>query len=1225
MATSGEFTNYPISGSQFGLRATWMASYNRSGNAPTVTVTQVAYLRYINTIDTPSFFCGSSMDGETSTLVTSPAIADTTTYYKQKTLDTISHTFALTKRAGSDYIYDDISVNMGAFAGVYSQGVNSPVVYDGNNYYLSTSGVANVSGLDLTPVTITADISNITTSSAQVTLTANRSCSTWSYSVNGGSPMLLSSAPATSCVFTLSNLTAGTQYTLSFSGTTPGPEYLSSGTQMATFSTVALTPPTITANISNVFTDAAIVYASSDSTCKNWVIGLNGTSVYTTPNESSSINATIPVTRGSTYTLIVSATSAANDVVGTSSSISFTVPSKTTFLQSNYSVEWSPTSVDLRVQTVNRLGASSNDTHVLTLTYSSNSYQVASGFTISGNTYTMTFSDACKDWILTQLGNSKSGTFGIVLTTKSSDGTTTYGTDNANLDVALSDESVLEPTFTNFTYSDSNTATVAVTGDNQILISGRSNLIVSANTATAKDGATIVSYTASFGGKSASSSTTNINVGTVQAAGTALLSVTATDSRGYSTTVTKTVTSLPYNKPAFSSIEVSRDTTDDSYISVNVVGSFQSILVNGVEKNAVESFSYQYRRSDSLTWSEATSVIPTVSGTSITFSASQLVQLSKDYSWYVRFSMSDKFSSDSIDGTMLADVPLISFRQQKVGINNKTPNKALDVIGEIEMNGFNVQGFVRTSNNEDLDDILETGIYLAEWASGDLNQSHYPVQQRGVLEVLPELSGVTQRFTRVPVDGRVWIRNGSSTSFGSWSQISGSGSVTIDDQLSYTSENPVQNKVITSSLDFKADANTDGYANRTMGIPFGSVASTSTATLFTATIPGITELKNGVCMWLKNGVITSASGFTINVNGLGAKPVYNSMAAATRITTTFNVAYTMLFVYDEDRVAGGCWMMYYGYNSDTNTIAYNIRISQSIRPMLNQLYRYQVLFTGTDGSLIAANTYSNKPAQLDKTLMTDSFNPFEPIYYYTTTSAVSPGSNPSASYLYKQYTSTDLRYSFNTGTTLIAGDPIYIQCSPQSDGSVKLSGDDCIVQALPNTEDGYVYILLGYAYDNYRIEMYLEKPVYWYKNGAIRPWTNEADAQTYYASPVCKTEGSIANKIAVCNEYALVSNSWQQVIVKHANTSASAITLNINGTGAVPIYINGTASSDSNYTIPAGCYFVYYDGNAYQFRTDGKLPGRALAADSVPWGGITNRPTLSVVSASSDVLIINDV
>ena len=105
----------------------------------------------------------------------------------------------------------------------------------------------------------------------------------------------------------------------------------------------------------------------------------------------------------------------------------------------------------------------------------------------------------------------------------------------------------------------------------------------------------------------------------------------------------------------------------------------------------------------------------------------------------------------------------------------------------------------------------------------------------------------------------------------------------------------------------------------TEGIPYGRVDSTSTATVFTATVDGITELTDGTCMLLKNGVVTSASGFTLDINGLGAKPVYTNLAAATAETTKFNSGYTMLFIYDESRVTGGCWICYNGYDSNSGS------------------------------------------------------------------------------------------------------------------------------------------------------------------------------------------------------------------------------------------------------------------------------------------------------------------
>ena len=98
-------------------------------------------------------------------------------------------------------------------------------------------------------------------------------------------------------------------------------------------------------------------------------------------------------------------------------------------------------------------------------------------------------------------------------------------------------------------------------------------------------------------------------------------------------------------------------------------------------------------------------------------------------------------------------------------------------------------------------------------------------------------------------------------------------------------------------------------------IPWATVNSTSTATAFTATVPNVTSLKNGTTVILMNNKVTSASNCTLNVNNLGAKPIYMTNAAATRVTTQFQVNKTWMFVYNETRVSGGCWDLVYLYSA----------------------------------------------------------------------------------------------------------------------------------------------------------------------------------------------------------------------------------------------------------------------------------------------------------------------
>lgn len=89
----------------------------------------------------------------------------------------------------------------------------------------------------------------------------------------------------------------------------------------------------------------------------------------------------------------------------------------------------------------------------------------------------------------------------------------------------------------------------------------------------------------------------------------------------------------------------------------------------------------------------------------------------------------------------------------------------------------------------------------------------------------------------------------------------------------------------------------------------------------------------------------------------------------------------------------------------------------------------------------------------------------------------------------------------------------------------------------------------------------------------------------------CETAAATAAKVGTCTNYSLLAKSYTIVNLRYSNTSATALTLNVNSKGAKPIYINGTASSSTNYTLPAGSYLVYYDGTNYYFRTDGKITG----------------------------------
>lgn len=279
-------------------------------------------------------------------------------------------------------------------------------------------------------------------------------------------------------------------------------------------------------------------------------------------------------------------------------------------------------------------------------------------------------------------------------------------------------------------------------------------------------------------------------------------------------------------------------------------------------------------------------------------------------------------------------------------------------------------------------------------------------------------------------------------------------------------------------------------------IPYGECDNTSTSTAFTATVPGITELKDGVTMLLYNGVVTSASGFTINVNGLGAKPSYNNMTLGnpvtptnpTRDTTIFNINYAFLFVYSETLVSGGCWIGYRGYDANTNTIGYQLRTNQTTMPTADKFYRYRLLFTSADGTKwVPANTSTSTNTTAIRTPNTRAIDPFGEIVWYGTTTAIDANANVTAAQLWQEYygSYTNIGYSFNnTGSaaTMTANTPIYIVCTPQADGSAIIDPTTPYTQTLPSSADGKIYIYLGRAYNATNFEILMNHPVY-YHNG----------------------------------------------------------------------------------------------------------------------------------------------
>jgi len=275
---------------------------------------------------------------------------------------------------------------------------------------------------------------------------------------------------------------------------------------------------------------------------------------------------------------------------------------------------------------------------------------------------------------------------------------------------------------------------------------------------------------------------------------------------------------------------------------------------------------------------------------------------------------------------------------------------------------------------------------------------------------------------------------------------------------------------------------------------------------------GSSDLIPGVIVTVKFGITNSAAvaNLTLNVNDTGAKSIkyiYNGVYTNIPSAGYLKVGQIYRFTYD-----GTYWVVDLG--RDTNTY-YNLVNGYSVLKTFTQLCRYMICLTKSSEYILPVTTASNNLGTT-KLMTTEAFDAFGEIYYYDTTTIVAADGVPGNDHLFSQYTTPriDLRYAFNTGSTLTAGKAVYLVCIPQPNGSAKLAQNP-ISQDLPDVEDGYVYIKFGWAIDTYRIELLQHKPRYYYSDGAIRLWTN-----------------SKANELSVSTEISRKRDDKKTLVVK---------------------------------------------------------------------------------------------
>ena len=228
------------------------------------------------------------------------------------------------------------------------------------------------------------------------------------------------------------------------------------------------------------------------------------------------------------------------------------------------------------------------------------------------------------------------------------------------------------PTIASVTYQDSKASTIAITGNNQQIIQNQSNLQLNIGTVQALKYATIskVQYSInSYTVDITNSYTSPVNVGTINYSQNFNLSVIVTDSRGFVTTHSVTVTMIAWKLP-YATINIARQSNFYSATDMLV-----SAYYSSVDSHNSVTIQYKYKKASDSSYSSPVTISNNTQTTS---------SFDNQYDYDFQFIITDLFGSTTYNVVLPKGIPLIFFDRNlnSVGINCFPAN-----INQTEING----------------------------------------------------------------------------------------------------------------------------------------------------------------------------------------------------------------------------------------------------------------------------------------------------------------------------------------------------------------------------------------------------------------------------------------------------------------------------------------------------------------------------------------------------------
>lgn len=393
----------------------------------------------------------------------------------------------------------------------------------------------------------------------------------------------------------------------------------------------------------------------------NFKVVIDGKTVYSSTTRINLYNGT--VVASGTYTLAHNSDGTRTFSASAQSGIYTTAVNCTG--SGNFTLTAIPRSSTINSVSGNKIADSFSVKYTQYLSAYTNNLKIAvSGYkpsqTITGYQSGATFelSDALKKDVYRASQSAQSANIEFVLDTVN--GSSKVGTSNTiTKSIAVTDSA---PTIDSISYQDTNSATIAITGDNQKIIRNNSTLSVTVSGMSAKNGATLSKLNVKLGDYSAdvtlsgTSASQTVSIGTVNLASDTVLTATVTDSKGNTAVTEVNVIMLDYASPS-AMVDCKRRENFYSETDLTV-----NPIISSLDGNNSATITAQYKTAGATAYGDSTA---------ITAGETAVLTLDNTKAWNVKVLVSDKLKTVSYVLYVEKGQPIIFFDREKssVGVN----------------------------------------------------------------------------------------------------------------------------------------------------------------------------------------------------------------------------------------------------------------------------------------------------------------------------------------------------------------------------------------------------------------------------------------------------------------------------------------------------------------------------------------------------------------------------